>query len=106
MTFENETATGFDIVISGYSLTRDLTTATIAFSASAGASLEGSSSFSVDVSAIARAFYTSAASVPGGSAFTGLRLPVSVDGDKTAIGAVTVTVSNSAGASDPITKSR
>ncbi len=106
VTFENETPTGFDIVISGYSLTRDLSTATIAFSASAGASLEGSTSFSVDVSAVARGFYTSSASVAGGSSFTGLLLPVSVDGDKTAIGSVTVTVSNSAGTSAPVTESR
>ncbi len=106
LTFENETATGFDIVVSGYSLTRDLTIATVAFTASAGASLEGSSNFSVDVSSVARTFYMSPASVAGGSEFTGLRLRVNVDGDKTAIGSVTVTVANSTGTSDPITKSR
>jgi hypothetical protein len=104
--FENETSTGFDIVISGYSPPRDLSTATVTFTASAGASVEGGTSFPVDVSAVTRAFYTSAASVAGGSAFTGLRLPVSIDGDKTAIASVTVTLTNSAGTSDPVTKSR
>jgi hypothetical protein len=104
--FENETSTGFDIVISGYSTPRDLSTATITFSASQGASLEGNTSFAVDISAVSQTFYISPASLAGGSAFTGLQLPVSIDGDKTAIGAVTVTLTNSAGTSDPVTTTR
>ncbi len=106
LTFENETANGFDIVISGYSTPRDMSSATVTFTAVSGATLEGDATFTVPLSNIFTAYYQSARSTAAGSIFTGLRIPVTVSGDKTVIASVTVTLTNSAGTSDPVTKTR
>lgn len=106
VTFANETATGFDVVISGFSTPRDVKSVVLTFAASNGASLNGTTSFTVDVSSLFTQYYSSTASQLVGSMFQNLVVPVSINGDKTAIGSVTVTVVNSAGNSAPITKSR
>jgi hypothetical protein len=104
--FENETTNGFDIVIDGYSTPRDVLTVTLAFAARGGATLEGDLTFSVTVSNLFTSFYQAERSAAGGSMFVGLRLPVSISGDKDAIGSVRVTLTNSVGASEPVTANR
>ncbi len=106
VTFANETDTGFDVVISGFATPRDVKTVTLSFAAAAGATLDGNTSFTVDVSGLFSQFYGSAASQLTGSMFTNLHIPVVVSGDKTSIGSVTVTVTNSVGSATPITKMR
>ena len=106
MQFQNESSSGFDIVIAGYSTPRDMSSATVTFSAASGATLEGSSSVTVSLSSVFSTFYQTAASISGGSAFSSLRLPVSVSGDKTAIGSVAVVLTNSVGQSNSVSKNR
>ncbi len=107
LTFENETANGFDIRIQGYATPRDVASAELTFSPAPGASIQGSTTFSVTIADLFASFYGSSRSQDGGSMFDGgLRIPISVSGDKTAIGSVSVKLVNSAGASAVATKSR
>ncbi len=106
VTFANETDAGFDVVISGYATPRDVKTVTLSFTAATGATLDGTTSFTVDVSGLFSQFYSSPASQLTGSMFTNFHIPVIITGDKTAIGAVTVSITNSVGAATPITKTR
>jgi hypothetical protein len=106
VSFENESAAGFDIVISGYSTPRDMSSAKLTFAPKQGASIEGMADITVSVSDVFSRFYQSVASIAGGSAFTGLRIPVRIDGDKDAIGSVTVSLANSVGPSTAISKGR
>lgn len=105
MTLVNQTASGFDILISGYSTPRDIATAEVSFTPAAGASIQGPLTFSVPTGSLFSTFYGAAKSQAGGSMFDGLRIPVTVSGDKTAIGSVSVKLTNSVGASDVMTKS-
>jgi hypothetical protein len=98
--FQNETANGFEVLLSGYSTPRDMINVTLQFSPKQGSSLE-TSTLSKDVSDIFRQYYTSAT----GSLFK-LVIPVTVDGDKNAIGSVGATVTNTVGASNQLQKSR
>jgi hypothetical protein len=106
VTFANETANGFDIVIDGYSTPRDMQYATITFAARSGAQLDGNATFTVQLADLFNAYYQSQQGASAGSIFQGLRIPVTVSGDKTAIGSVTISLTNSVGTSDPVTKSR
>ncbi len=106
ISFANETANGFDVIISGFSTPRDVKSVVLSFSASPGATLNGSTSFTVDVSSLFSQYYSSAASQLAGSMFQNLDIPISVNGDKTAIGAVSVIVVNSVGNSTSVSKSR
>ncbi len=104
--FDNERADGFDIVISGYSPTREIRSFTLTFGAAADATLQGDNSVTRDISALFNEFYGAAKSTAGGSMFEGLRIPINLSGDKTAIGSVTVVLTNSLGGSDPVMKNR
>ncbi len=106
VSFENESATGFDVVISGYSTPRDMTSVTLVFTPKSGATLEGDSTFTVSVANLFTSYYQSPRATAAGSIFTGLRIPVTISGDKDVIGSVTVTLTNSVGTSDAISKSR
>ncbi len=106
MTLENATASGFDIVISGYSSPRDMTTAAVTFAAKPGKSIDEPSTVTVSLSDLFRNYYASAASRTGGSTFTGLRLPVQIQGAQDAIGSVSVVLSNSVGASKAEVRTR
>lgn len=106
LAIERDTGSSFDIVISGYSTPRDMTTVSVTFTAKAGKSIDEPSTVSVQLSDLFRTYYNSAASQAGGSAFTGLRLPVSVSGATDAIGSISVVLTNSAGASKAETRTR
>jgi DNA-binding beta-propeller fold protein YncE len=106
ITFANETPNGFDIVISGYSTPRDMMKVILSFAASQGAGIDGTASYTIDVSGLFAQYYSSPASQLAGSMWQNLHIPITVAGDKTAIGSVSVTLTNSAGNSQTITKTR
>ena len=105
--FENERTDGFDIVIEGYSTPRDITSATLRFNPSQDASIDGNAEFTLgnEIQSVFSQFYQDSRSVPGGSSFH-LVIPVNLNGDKGAVGGVTVTLTNSAGTSASATASR
>jgi streptogramin lyase len=97
----NITATGFNVELVATSTTREATNATFTFTAAAGASLTGTTSFTVDVSSLLSGWFSGASSLPYGGAFT-LTIPFSLTGSSTAIQSVSVTLANSIGTSAPV----
>ena len=95
------TSGGLQITVIGTSTTRDMKTAAFHFTAAAGAALQ-TTDISVDVSAMFTAWYQSAASLATGSQFS-LTMPFTISGNVSSIASVTVTLTNSAGASAPAT---
>jgi hypothetical protein len=87
-----------DIVAS--STSRDLTAASLTFTAASGAQLNGTK-FTVQLSDIAGAWFGDVTSLSAGGAFE-VQIPFTFSGDTSAIGAVSVTLTNSAGTSSPI----
>jgi hypothetical protein len=106
LTIERDSATGFDIVIGGYSTPRDMTTAAVTFTARPGKTIDEPTTVTVQLADLFRPFYNSAASRAGGSTFTGLRLPVTTDGVQDAVASISVVLSNSVGSSKAETKTR
>jgi hypothetical protein len=102
--FANQTSTGYNIVIAGYSTPRDMSSDTVTFTAAPGATITGSAQFTQQVSSLFTSFYqTPAVSTKGGSTFGNLQIPVTISGDTSAIATVTVTLTNSVGQSPPFT---
>jgi len=91
------TSTGFEVHITGLSNTREVSEADLRFQAAAGSSLQ-TSSLTVNLSAAAKQWYQSAASVPFGSQFV-LVLPFNVQGGVNSIASVSVILKNSVGSS-------
>jgi hypothetical protein len=98
----NQTSNGFDILLAGYSTPRDMNSVSITFTPAQGATINGGAQFTLDVSSLFTNFYQSARSTAGGSTFTGLRIPITLSGDITAIGSVSITMTNTAGQSSPL----
>ncbi len=96
----NLTSTGFNVVLSGYSTPRDVTTATFTFTAASGTQLSGSTTFSVPVSSQFSAWYQSAQSQSFGSMFQ-LQVPFTITGNGS-VQSVSVTLTNSVGTSAPV----
>jgi hypothetical protein len=92
---------GVQVTIAGYSTTRDITTAAFTFNPATGSTLT-SSTQSLNLSSTFTAWYASAASTAFGSQFT-IAIPFPISGNVSAIGSITVTISNSQGASAPVT---
>jgi hypothetical protein len=76
---------------------RDLTSATVNFTAASGATLTGTT-FTVQLSDTATAWFESPAGQAAGGAFD-LTIPFPFSGDPKAIGSVSVTLTNSKGMS-------
>ena len=91
------TSTGIQVTVAGASTTLDMKTATFQFEPAAGATLQ-TTSFTIDVSALFAAWYSSAASLATGSQFS-LTVPFTIGGNVSAIASVSVTLTNSVGAS-------
>ena len=91
------TSAGFEVHITGLSNTREVSEADLRFQAAAGSSIQ-TSSLSVNLSAAAKQWYQSAASVPFGSQFV-LVLPFNVQGGVNSIASVSVILKNSVGSS-------
>jgi hypothetical protein len=86
-----------EVDVTGFSTTRDMTTAVFQLNPAPGASLT-SSTFTVPVSSLFTTWYQSSASTAFGSQFTYAQ-PFTVIGDTNQIASVTVTLTNSAGTS-------
>jgi large repetitive protein len=90
-------STGFTVSVTGYSSTRDVSTALFVFTAASGANLQ-TGQVSVPVSSLFTAWYQSSAAAPYGSQFT-LTQPFTVNGNLQAVSSVAVTLTNSVGTS-------
>jgi hypothetical protein len=93
------TAGGLQVTVVGTSTTLDMQTATFQFTPAAGANLQ-TSSVSVNVSSLFAAWYKNPASLATGSQFS-LTEPFTISGNVSSIASVTVTLTNSVGASAP-----
>jgi hypothetical protein len=97
----NLTATGFDVVLTGYSTPRDMTSATFTFTATTGTQFSGAATFTVPLSAAYSAWYGSAQSQSFGSMFQ-LQVPFTLSGSAGVLQSVSVTLTNSIGTSTPV----
>jgi subtilisin family serine protease len=95
------TSSGFQVKITGYSTTREMVQAAFAFTAAANATL-ATSSIMVPLGASFSSWYSEAASSQFGSQFLYTQF-FTVQGDANAVGAVSVALINSAGASVTVT---
>jgi hypothetical protein len=96
----NVTSTGFDVELVATSTTLDLKSATFTFAPAAGAQISGTSTFTADVSTLLPAWLTSSNYQYGG-AFS-LSIPFTISGPASAIGSVSVTLTNSVGTSPAV----
>ena len=96
-------ASSFELLITGYSTPRTLSSITLSFTQAQGKSLQ-TSSLSLDASTAFTSWYQSAASTATGSQFTA-SVTINVSGDATAVQSVSVTATNSQGASGPVSVS-
>lgn len=94
----NLTSSGFDVVLTGYSVTRDMTTATFTFTAASGTAFSGTSTFAVPVGSIFSSWFDTTAGQNNGSMFL-LTVPFTISGPTSVIGSVSVTLTNSVGTS-------
>ncbi|MCI0419631.1 MAG: choice-of-anchor D domain-containing protein [Acidobacteria bacterium] len=99
VTVGSRTASGFEIIVIGYSTPRSLTQAAFRFSPRTGSNVQGGD-VTVNVTSQFTTWYQSSASQPFGSQFR-LSIPFTVQGDINAIGSVSVTLANAVGTSAP-----
>jgi hypothetical protein len=92
---------GVSVGIAGYATSKEVTQASLQFNPAPGSSLTASA-ITVPLSAQIAAWYASASAASFGSQFT-VTVPLNVSGTVTAIGSVTVTLTNSQGTSAPLT---
>ncbi|MEW5977108.1 MAG: choice-of-anchor D domain-containing protein [Acidobacteriota bacterium] len=95
----SRTASGFEIVVTGYATTRSLTRAGFQFAARPGSNVQGGA-VNLNVESLFTTWYQEEESRAFGSQFR-LRVPFTVQGDANAIGSVSVTLSNIIGTSTP-----
>jgi Putative Ig domain len=95
------TTAGLQITLVGTSTTLDMQTAVFQFTPTAGSTLQ-TTSVTINVSSLFAAWYSNPASLVTGSQFS-LTEPFTIGGNISTIASVTVTLTNSAGASAPAT---
>ena len=100
----NVTSTGFLVDLQASSTPRDLSSAALTFTAATGTQLNGTS-FTIPLTSGATDWFASANGRNSGSAFD-LQIPFTYNGDTTALGAVSVTLTNSAGTSAAVSGGR
>jgi hypothetical protein len=98
----NRTSAGFDVEVTGYSTTRDITGATFDFGAASGQKLL-TVELTPDVTSTFTEYYQSPDSDSVGSAFVYTQPFVIKQGTVKAVASVTVALTNSAGTSQPQT---
>jgi hypothetical protein len=98
----NRTSGGFDVEITGYSTTRDITQATFQFTAGSGGSL-ATAQLQPDVASTFTTYYQTDASVSVGSAFVYTQPFIAQQGDANVVTSISVTLTNSSGTSAPAT---
>jgi hypothetical protein len=98
----NRTTSAFEVEVTGYSTPRDITGATFDFTAATGQKLL-TLELKPGVTGTFTSYYQSPPSDPVGSAFVYTQPFIIKQGTANAVASVTVTLSNSAGTSDPAT---
>src|ERR1051326_7075477 len=98
----NRTTKGFDVEITGYSTSRNITQATFQFTAGAGGALT-TTQLQPDVAGTFTTYYQTDASAAVGSAFVYTQPFVAQQGDANVVTAISVTLTNSQGTSAPAT---
>lgn len=93
-------ASGFELVVFGYSTPRDITRANVRLTAAPGATLT-STELTIDLNPIFTTWYNSNASFPFGSQFR-LSLPFTLTGSAADISSAAVTLTNSVGTSNSL----
>ncbi len=101
----NVTSSAFSVEVQGFSTTRDLTSVTFVFTAGSGTQLDGSTTFTVPLTGTAPAWFSSTPGINGGGGFL-LTMPFTFSGDTSALGNVSVTLSNSKGTSVSVSGGR
>ena len=99
-TVEAVTASGFTVVVQGFSPTREITQATFTFTGRSGVQVQPGSVTPAGIGAAFQSWYQSATSAPFGSMFT-LTMPFTISGETNGIASVAVTVANAQGTSQP-----
>jgi hypothetical protein len=95
----NRTPSGFDVQITGYSDSKEITAASFQFGRASGTNLQ-TSTLQVNLKDAFTAYYQSADASAAGGTFV-YRQPFMVQGDVNAIESVTVRLSNTQGDSAP-----
>ncbi len=98
-------ASGFQLTFDANSTPRDLARANVTFSAASGAQLTGTQSFTVPLDTAAASWFPSAAGVAAGGAFS-VTIAFGYSGDTSALGPVSVTLTNSVGTSAAVSGGR
>jgi sugar lactone lactonase YvrE len=98
----NRSPSGFDVEVTGYSTSREVSAATFSFGAATGAILL-TVQLQPDVASSFGAYYQSEVSSPAGGAFMYLQPFIVQQGDVKAVASVTVTLTNAQGTSEPRT---
>jgi hypothetical protein len=88
----------FEVTVTGYSTTREMTDASFDFAAKSNFNLTSATVTIANFGSTATSWYASPASSTSGGTFTFIQ-PFKVNGDKTGIASVTVTLKNTSGAS-------
>jgi hypothetical protein len=96
----NRSSAGFDVEVTGYSTSREISAATFNFGAASGALLL-TVQLQPDVTTAFGDYYLSETSTPVGGAFVYLQPFIVEQGDVNAVASVTVTLTNSVGTSEP-----
>jgi hypothetical protein len=92
------TASGFEVWITGYAPSREITAATVQFTPAAGSTLQ-TTTFNLTLSSASQQWYQDSASTPYGSQFTIIQ-PFTVQGGSNPVSSVSVTLANTIGASN------
>jgi len=98
----NRSTKEFDVEVTGYSDSKDITLATFDFKATNGANLQ-TVELKPDVTALFTTYYQSSSEPIAGGAFVYTQPFIAQQGDANVVAAVTVTLSNAQGASQPKT---
>jgi hypothetical protein len=98
----NRTSGGFDVEITGYSTTRDITQSTFQFTAGSGGAL-ATTQLQPNVAATFTTYYQSDASAAVGSAFVYTQPFIAQQGDANVVTSISATLTNSQGTSAPAT---
>jgi large repetitive protein len=93
------TATGFNVVITGFSTSRELTQGTFRF---AGATTLDTTELVVPLTGVANTYFQGSAGAPFGGQFT-LTLPFTIQGNTATVTSVTGTLTNGSGISQAVT---
>ena len=103
----NITSTGFSVFLDGTTTTRELVSASLTFTAATGAQLNGASE-TISLTSASTAWFSDTGAgrgVANGGAFS-LTIPFNYTGDPTAIGTVSVTITNTVGTSAAVSGGR